>query len=112
MSKQNDDVEPYTTFNPGRNIWRKMSKFLFLTGERLGVLGVFGLLVLITAQKIFPYNLGWQGVVYIICGFLLTIFLVLPAPSHPNQLMWREVTMRNLNDYSRSIKVDPLDWEE
>ncbi|GAK31549.1 hypothetical protein WOSG25_110270 [Weissella oryzae SG25] len=108
----NNEPAPYTTFIPGRDFRHKMSKFLFLTGERLAIAIITFSLTFFLAKQIFPYNLGLKGLFFLISGFVVGIFCMLPAPSNPNQLMYKEITIRNFKRFARAIFIKPLDWRD
>ncbi|BAX72683.1 hypothetical protein [Leuconostoc mesenteroides] len=71
----------YEHFTPGRNIWKKVSRWMFFTMERIFVLViVFGITYLMI-KSFYPYNIGKYGLILIISNALLAGYLVLPSPS-------------------------------
>lgn len=51
----------YEHFTPGRNIWKKVSRWMFFTMERIFVLViVFGITYLMI-KSFYPYNIGKYG---------------------------------------------------
>jgi hypothetical protein len=107
-----DEPKPYTVFTPGRDFRHKMSKFFFLTGERFGIFEITFGLTFFLAKQLFPYNIGVKGILFIIAGFVLGTFCMLPAPSNPNQLLYKEISIRNFKRFARSNIIKPLDWRE
>ena len=61
----------YEHFTPGRNIWKKVSRWMFFTMERIFVLViVFGITYLMI-KSFYPYNIGKYGLILIISNLLL-----------------------------------------
>ena len=81
----------YEKFTPGRNIWKKVSRYFFFTMERITIVGIMFGITYIMIKQIFPYNIGMYGLILIINNVLLTIFFILPSPSNPNGLMYQEI---------------------
>ncbi|MET3356705.1 hypothetical protein [Leuconostoc citreum] len=81
----------YDRFTPGRNIWKKVSRWMFFTMERIFVITiVFGITYLMI-KSLYPYNIGRYGLVLIISNIFLAGFLILPSPSNPMGLMYQEI---------------------
>ncbi|WP_273705668.1 hypothetical protein [Leuconostoc mesenteroides] len=81
----------YEHFTPGRNIWKKVSRWMFFTMERIFVLViVFGITYLMI-KSFYPYNIGKYGLILIISNALLAGYLILPSPSNPMGLMYQEI---------------------
>ena len=73
----------YEHFTPGRNIWKKVSRWMFFTMERIFVLVIVFGIVLPMIKSLNPYNIGRYGLILIISNALLAGFLILPSPSNP-----------------------------
>lgn len=104
----------YKRFQPGRNVWKKMSRFLFLSAERIAI--AFGMFVAnyIIIRAVFPYTFPWPKVLFIFLSVVVTIFFLLPAPSNPSQTMFWEVTLRPIIGFLRrgreeSLVIEPMD---
>ncbi|MCT4404077.1 hypothetical protein EFT43_03925 [Leuconostoc falkenbergense] len=81
----------YDHFTPGRNIWKKVSRWMFFTMERIFVLViVFGITYLMI-KSFYPYNIGKYGLILIMSNALLAGYLILPSPSNPMGLMYQEI---------------------
>ncbi len=92
----------YEHFTPGRNIWKKVSRWLFFTMERIFVLViVFGITYLMI-KSFYPYNIGKYGLILIISNTLLAGFLILPSPSNPMGLMYQEILRGILKSNQRA----------
>ncbi|MGR8823215.1 hypothetical protein [Leuconostoc citreum] len=81
----------YEQFTPGRNIWKKVPHFLFLTMNRIAILVFMFVVTYLMIKQFYPYNIGWLGLVLIINNLIMTGFLILPSPSNPNGLMLQEI---------------------
>lgn len=81
----------YEHFTPGRNIWKKVSRWMFFTMERIFVLAIDFAITYLMIKSFYPYNIGWFGLVLIISNVMLGGFLILPSPSNPMGLMYQEV---------------------
>ncbi|MCK8605674.1 hypothetical protein LNP18_06100 [Leuconostoc citreum] len=81
----------YEQFIPGRNIWKKVSRWFFFTIERLIVIGIMLGFTLMCVNKVFPYDIGIYGLIFIVSNIFLTLFFILPSPSNPNGLMYQEI---------------------
>ncbi|MGC2988359.1 hypothetical protein ACPUD1_09875, partial [Leuconostoc mesenteroides subsp. dextranicum] len=81
----------YEHFTPGRNIWKKVSRWMFFTMERIFVLViVFGITYLMI-KSFYPYNIGKYGLILIVSNAFLAGLLILPSPSNPMGLMYQEI---------------------
>lgn len=110
MSKQtNDEPKPYTQFYPGRNFRRKAGQFMFMTFERIGILMLGGAFLLFTLKNLFPYNIGWAGLVYLIAGIALLINLELPAAGTPDRLLYADITRRLKSPFAFNKRIMPID---
>lgn len=74
----------YENFTPGRNIWKKVGRWLFVTMERVAVVVIILAITYFGIKLLYPYNIGWFGLIFIIANLLLAGFLILPSPSNPN----------------------------
>lgn len=81
----------YEQFTPGRNIWKKVSRWFFFTMERIGIMVVMFIITYLMIKQFYPYDIGLYGLLFAINNVLLTLYLMLPSPSNPNGLMYQEV---------------------
>lgn len=89
----------YEQFTPGRNIWKKVSRWFFFTMERIAIIAVMFVITYVMIKKLYPYNISIYGVLFGLNNLILTVYLILPSPSNPNGLMYQEI-LRGL------LKVD------
>lgn len=95
----------YEKFTPGRNIWKKVSRWFFFTMERIAVIGIMFGLTYVLIKKFFPYDIGIYGFILAFNNVLLTIFLILPSPSNPNGLMYQEI-IRGIFKFDKPATAD------
>lgn len=101
----------YENFTPGRNIWKKVGRWLFMTMERVGILVVMFMITYGLIKTLYPYNIGWFVLILIVSNLFLTVFLVLPSPSNPNGLMYQEI-LRGLFKLTSPATVDAISVTE
>jgi hypothetical protein len=95
-------MNDYEQVLPGRNIWKKVSRWLFMTVERLIVAAAIFFPTVIIINYAYPYNIGWLGLMFGLLMLILYIYLVLPAPSNPNALVYKELAVALLASLTNS----------
>lgn len=77
-------------FLPGRNIWKRVNRWLFLSISRIFIAAVFFAWTIL-GLNFFPYNIGRWGFGFIVFNIMLSIFMMLPSSAQPGALMYEEI---------------------
>ncbi len=95
----------YEQFTPGRNIWKKVSRWFFFTMERIAILVVMFAITYVMIKQLYPYDVGLYGLLFVLNNLILTVYLILPSPSNPNGLMYQEI-LRGLVKANKAATAD------
>ncbi|MFT8757344.1 hypothetical protein [Leuconostoc pseudomesenteroides] len=90
-------MNDYEQVLPGRNIWKKVSRWLFMTVERLAVAAAVFFPTVLIVNYAYPYNVGCLGLLFGLLMAVLYVYLILPAPSNPNALIYKELLTAIMN---------------
>lgn len=87
---ENENEMKLNEFLPGRNIWKRVNRWLFLSISRIIVAAVFFFLT-VFGLNFFPYNIGRWGFGFITFNIILAVFMMLPSSAQPGALMYEEI---------------------
>ncbi|CAK1251375.1 hypothetical protein [Fructobacillus fructosus] len=88
-NKSETDIK-LNEFLPGRNIWKRVNRWLFLSITRIIIAAVFFFLT-VFGLNFFPYNIGRWGFGFIVFNVILAVFMMLPSSAQPGALMYEEI---------------------
>ncbi|CAK1253700.1 hypothetical protein [Fructobacillus tropaeoli] len=89
-NNENENDTKLNEFLPGRNIWKRVNRWLFLSISRIIIAAVFFFWTVL-GLNFFPYNIGKWGFGFIAFNILLAIFMMLPSSAQPGALMYEEI---------------------
>lgn len=112
MAKRNN--MNFKQFQPGRNIWTKSRRLIFLSFERLIILFIVFIGMYFVINTAFSYLWDMPKILYVLNTVAFGIFLIRTAPSNPNSTMLSEVTVRVFQSLiadskKESLIIEPID---